>query len=522
MFYLVMLLALFCATGCRTEPGNNLEQLQESSQVVRIPITDEPSSLDPRLARDVSSATLLHMLYEGLMRADYDGKIIPAVAQHVSVSEDHKTYTFTLRKTTWSNGDPLTASHFADTWKSMLDPKFPAPNAYQFFVIKGAKAAKQGQSSLDAVGIEARGDETLVVELEEPTPYFLELVSTHFFYPVHPKSASDAPIGNGPFQLQQWAHHDALTFVKNPRFWDSPEVHLQKIIVSVLDERTALTLFENRELSWAGSPMGTLPQDAIATLKHRRQLHVLQAAGTHWCRFNTEKTPFLNVDMRRAFALALDRKALVEHVTQGNQQPAMAIIPPSFGLATKAFFEDHDSPKAWEAFQKSLEELKVSKDDLPEITLSYIAGDRAHKVAQAIQQQWAKGLGITVRLQSDESKVFLDKVKKGDYHIALGSWYADIRDPVNFLDIFKSKQNVTNLTRWEKPDYTELLAQSARQTDPKKRLEILNSAEALLMREMPVAPLYFGAFNYVKSERLVGVYFSNLGTLDFTYAFYEE
>lgn len=522
MFYYLSLLILFFVTGCRPEPSNNLEHLEESRQVVRIAITDEPSSLDPRLARDVPTATLLHMLYEGLMRTDYDGKIIPAVAQHISLSQDQKTYTFKLRKSAWSNGDPVTASHFADSWKSLLDPKFPAPNAYQFFIIKGAKGAKQGEVPLSDVGITALDAETLVVELESPTPYFLQLISTHFFYPVHPKSANDALIGNGPYQLQQWAHHDALTFVKNPHFWDAAEVHLQKIVVNILDERTALTLFENRELSWAGSPMGTLPQDAIATLKHRHQLHVLQAAGTHWCRFNTAKSPFQNIEMRRAFALSLDRKSLVEHVTQGNQQPAMAIIPPAFGLPQKAFFEDHDSPKAWEAFQKGLEELKLSKDDLPEITLSYIAGDRPHKVAQAIQQQWAKGLGVTVRLQSDESKVFLDKVKKGDYYIALGSWYADFRDPINFLDIFRTKQNTTNLTNWENPQYSELLAQSARESDPQKRLKILNSAEALLIHEMPVAPLYFGAFNYVKSERLVGVYFSDLGTLDFTYAFYEE
>ncbi|MCE5316739.1 MAG: hypothetical protein LLG04_05170, partial [Parachlamydia sp.] len=110
----------------------------------------------------------------------------------------------------------------------------------------------------------------------------------------------------------------------------------------------------------------------------------------------------------------------------------------------------------------------------------------------------------------------------GDYQIALGGWYADIRDPINFLDIFKSKSNATNLTQWENPQYAEMLTQSTNETDPKKRLEILNSAEALLMREMPIAPLYFGAFNYVKSERLIGVYFSDLGTLDFTYAFYEE
>lgn len=520
MHYILYIILILSCLGCK---GNQKgDESAHSHQVVHLAISDDPSSLDPRIARNLTSATLLHMLYEGLMRADYDGKIVPGIASSVTLSPDQKVYTFHLRKSVWSNGEPLTASHFEKTWKSLLDPNFPAPNAYQFYVIKGAKEAKLGQTSLDKVGVSAPDDETLVVELEAPTPYFLELVSTHFFYPVHPQSKESALIGNGPFKLQQWAHRDKLTFVKNHLFWDASEVHLVKINASILDEHTALALYENRELNWAGSPMDTIPQDAVATLKKRHQLRILPAAGVHWCRFNTGKSPFNSVHMRRALSLAIDRKALVTHVTQGNQQAALAIVPPEFGLARKKFFEDHDSPAAWESFQKGLDELNLSKDDLPEIVLSYASSDRNHKIAQAIQQQWVKGLGITVRLQSDETKVFLDHVKQGEYQIALGAWYADFRDPINFLELFRSKDNATNLTQWEDPKYTELLARSSTETDRKKRFELLNQAQELLMEEMPVAPLFFGAFNYVKSDRLVGVYFSDLGTLDFTYAFNEE
>jgi oligopeptide transport system substrate-binding protein len=523
MYYRLILLFLFALlVGCQNQNSRSLEQIEESRQVVRISIDKDPSSLDPRASRDLPTATLLHMLYEGLMRADYDGNIIPALAREFTLSKDHKTYTFKLRPSRWSNGDPLTAHHFVETWRSLLDPQFPAPNAYQFYMIKGAKEAKLGKIPLAEVAIKALDDETLVVELEEPTPYFLELVAAHFFYPVHPQSKSDALISNGPFKLQQWARQDALTFVKNNQFWDASEVRLQKIVVNVLDEKTALALFENRELSWAGSPMSTLPQDAIDPLKHRRRLHILPAAGTHWCRYNTLKSPFQNKEMRRAFALALDRHAIVTHVTQGNQQPAMAIVPPAMGLPHKAYFEDHDSPRAWQSFQQALEELKLSKDDLPEIVLHYASSDRNQKVAQAIQQQWVKGLGITVRLQSEESQVFLDRLKRGDYQMGLGGWYADVRDPVNFLDLFRSKSNATNQTNWEQPRFIELLAQAANEMDKQKRFDLLDQAQAFLMGEMPVAPLYFGSFNYVKSERLIGVYFSDLGILDFTYAFLEE
>jgi oligopeptide transport system substrate-binding protein len=523
MLHSIFALILLLLTGCRSsESYKSLEQLESSNQSVQIALTNEPSTLDPRLARDLGSATLLHMLYEGLMRIDYDGKIIPGLAKEVQVSPDHKTYTFKLRPSVWSNGDALTAHTFVETWRSLLDPHFPAPNAYQFYLIKGAKEAKLGQLPLDEIGIQAIDNETLTVELETATPYFLQLLATHFFFPVHPHSKGEAPIGNGPFMLKSWQPNSSLSFIKNEQFWDAPEVHLRFIKINILDEHTALTLFENRELSWVGSPMGTIPQDAVATLQHRRQLHILPAAGTHWLRYNTAKAPFQNVQMRRALALAIDRKALVTHVTQGNQRPALAIVPPSFGLSPHAFFEDHNSPMAWEAFQKGLDALNISKDELAPIVLSFPVNDRNQKLAQALQQQWSKGLGIQVTLLGEETKVFLDRVKRGDYQIALGSWYADVHDPANFLDLFKSKNNPTNLTQWEDPQYSSLLEESANEQDLHKRLVLLGQAEELLMQEMPIAPLFFGAFNYVKKPNLVGVHFSDLGTLDFTYAFNEE
>lgn len=521
-FSFLFLALLMAATGCKLNHSDVKDGFADSDQVLRIACTEDPQSHDPRLARDLPSVTVLHMLYEGLMRIDSHGKPEKALAEDITQTTDTKTYTFKLRRSQWSNGDPVTAQNFVDTWKSILDPNFPAPNAYQFFVIKNAKNAKEGKVPLDQVGIKALDSQTLEIELESPTPYFLDLVSTHFYYPVHPKSTLENLITNGPFQLQVWKRNNRLSFIKNPKYWDANEVHLGGVVLVVLDDHTALRMFENTELDWAGSPMGTLPQDSIKSLKHQHKLMITPAAGTHWFRFNTEKTPFNNLKMRKAFTLSINRSNIVEFVTQGNQKPAEAIVPPSFGLKKHSFFEDNAVPTAWYAFQEALEEMKISKDDLPEISLSYANSDRNHKVAQAIQQQWKAALSLDVKLESLEGKVFSDRLAKKEYQIANGSWYADIRDPINFLDVFKHKSNPTNNTQWESAKFIELLDKSNNELNAANRFDLLGEAQAVLMSELPVAPLFFGSFNYVKDEELLGVYFSDLGYLDFKHAFFSQ
>lgn len=511
-------LGLMLLTCCQS----NQKHRDADEQTVHISMTSDPQSLDPRLERALDTTTILHALYEGLMRCNMQGEPIPALAEKIDLSPDHTTYTFTLKKSAWSNGDPLTAHDFVATWRQILQPDFPAPNAYQFYVIKGAKAAKEGKIPVEEVSIQAPNPLTLVVELETPTPYFLELLTSHFFYPVHPKFSANEVITNGPFKLDSWTKHSELTLVKNPRYWDAREVRLHKLVFMPLDEHTALRMYQNGELEWAGSPMGSIPQDSTATLKHRKELRITPGAGTHWFRVNTSQSPFQSAKMRKAFAYAIDRKALVEHVLLGGQKPAMAIVPPSFHLHPSTFFHDNDTPAAWYLFQEALEDLHMSKDNIPAITLCYSNTSRNHKVAQAIQQQWKKALNIEVKLENCEAQIFYDRIGRQDYQVAFGSWFADFHDPINFLEIFKSKDNKTNNTFWENPEYTQLLDKSATEFLHDKRKEILSKAEAILMQEMPVIPICFSSFNYVKSDNLLGVYFSDLGYLDFKFAFYEN
>ena len=281
---------------------------------------------------------------------------------------------------------------------------------------------------------------------------------------------------------------------------------------------SALQLFKAGELDWAGSPLSTLPQDAVATLKQQNNLLISNGAGTHWFRLNTSKPPFNNLKMRRAFALALNRKDIIEHITQGNQQPAIGVTPPSFGLKQQKHYSDNDISNAQALFNEALKEEKLAKAELPAIFISYASNDRNHKIAQAVQQQWNAAFGIAIVLNGNEPQMQMDKVKTGNYQIAMGSWYADIQDPINFLEIFKSKENPTNQTFWENEVYTSLLSQSSLELDSDKRKEILSDAETILAEEMPVIPIFHSAYNYLKSDDVENVYFSPLGYLDFKLA----
>ncbi len=268
--------------------------------------------------------------------------------------------------------------------------------------------------------------------------------------------------------------------------------------------------------------MSEIPQDAIVKLRDNHMLHFAPAAGTHWFRFNTQKDPFTNKKMRQALALAINRKEIVEHITKGGQKSAIGIVPPILGLNGSDLYQDNDLNEAWALFEDALVEMKLDKESLPPIALCYKAGDRSHKIAQAVQQQWKKAFNIDVKLESCENKHYFERIASQDFSISSGSWYADYLDPINFLEIFKYKNNAANNTHWENEDYIELLNSSSKEADRNKRFALLDSAEQLLMGEMPIAPLFFGEFNYAKRHALTEVYISPLGYLDFKHAHFNE
>lgn len=520
-------------TGTKTEGG---KKETDVPQEMRVNVNSEPFSLNPGLASDATSGGVLNQTFEGLTRIDKSGKPQPAMAETITPSEDLKTYTFKLRDAQWTNGDPVTAQDFVYAWKWALDPKNESQYAYQLYYIKGAQAANDPEvgGSLDEVGVKAIDDKTLEVTLENPTPYFLELTAFYTYFPVNHKVAEKNPkwyteagadyVSNGPFKMTEWSHQDKIVIEKNDTYWDKDTVKLTKVEMYMInDPNTELSMFDNGELDWAGSPFGTLPTDAIGQLKDSGDLTIKPIAGTYWYKFQTEKPPLNNKNIRKALSYAINRKAIVENITQGGQIPAMAAVPPSMIKENeKGYFQDNDVEKAKEFLKKGMEELGY-KDvkDIPAISLSYNTSEAHQKIAQAIQDMWKKELGVEVTLDNAEWAVYIDKLHKGDYMVGRMGWLGDFNDPINFLELFREKDGGNNNTFWENAEFKKLLQDSAAESDAAKRLDMLKKAEEIFIDEMPVAPIYFYTNVWVSKENLKDVVVSGLGDVQLKWAHFE-
>lgn len=519
-----------CGGGNQAAPennqGSNAEAPATGPKVLKLNLHSEPPTADPGIAEDSTSGTIIRATFEGLTRTGEDGKVHEAAAESYEVSEDGTKYTFKLREAKWSNGDPVTAGDFEFAWKRALDPKTASNYAYQLYYIKNGEAFNKGEAKMEDVGVKALDDKTLEVTLQNPTPFFTELTAFYTYYPVNKKVveanekwAGEAAthVGNGPFKLTAWEHKNKLVLEKNDNYWDKDKVKVDKIEFSMVeDENTELSMFDNGELDWAGAPTSALPTDAIPALRDSGKMKTQPTAGTYWYKFNTEKAPFNNAKIRKAFAYSIDRQGLIDNVLQAGQLPGTGAVPPSMALNKDGYFKDNDIETAKKLLEEGMKEEGLTS--LPPVTLSYNTSEGHKKIAEAIQDQWKKNLGVEVKLENKEWKVYIEDLHQGNYQIGRMGWLGDFNDPINFLELYKDKKGGNNDTNWENPKYKELLNQSALEQDPAKRSAILAEAEQILMDEMPIMPIYFYTQSWVQNEKVTGVIVDGLGNVDYKYA----
>jgi oligopeptide transport system substrate-binding protein len=511
-------LLLFLGAGCQSERGHTL----------KVNLGGEPQTLDPRMVKDLQSQTVAQMCFDGLTRIDPHDLPQLAVAEKIEVSSDGKVYTFYLRDSRWSNGETVTADDFAYAWKKSLNPSFPSDRAFQLYPIKNAEAAKKGMVAVDEIGIKVLDAKTLQVELERPTPYFLELTALPVYFPIHQKTdevnshwAQDAStyICNGPFVPKEWRHSDCFEVIKNSQYWDVAHVKLEGIQLVMVSEATEFKMYEKKELDWAGSPLSVLPLDALSQLRQRKEFHSKPFLATYFFNTNVTKAPFNHPLVRKAFGLAINRQEIIDHILQGKQIPATGLVPTAMGLQEAPYFKDGDVEMAKRCFNQALEEQGLSLSDLPRIVLLYITSERNNLIAQAVQAQWNSILGVDVKIEPMERKTFYDRLSKKDFQIAIGSWTADFNDPLNFLEIFKNKSVGSNHTSWENPRYEALLDQALSLSDVKERQRVLQESESILINEMAIIPLFHYTMLYLESEKVKDVAISKVGGIDFKWAF---
>lgn len=518
--------------GAEAPKGN--DELAPAVSELRINIHSEPPALHPGLASDNVSGGVLNQIFDGLTRISQSGTPELAIAEKLDISDDQRVYTFTLRDALWSNGDPVTAHDFEYAWKWVLDPANESKYAYQLYYIEGAEEANSS-GSLDGVGIKALNDKTLEVTLVHPTPYFLELTSFYTYLPINSKIAAGQPkwaedagddyTSNGPFIMTEWQHSSKIVLKKNDTYWDKDTVKLDQITMTMVgDESTALAMYENHELDWAGKPLDALPTDTLTALRQSGALNAQASAGTYFYTLNINEPPLNNTNLRKALAYAIDRQSLIDNVSQGGELPAMAFVPPTiFDDNTTGYFSDHAVDQAQQYLEQALQELGYkSAAEIPTLTLSYNTSEGHQKIAQAIQDMWINNLGVNVTLENIEWKVYIEKLQARDYQVGRLGWLADFNDAVNFLEVLRDKDGGNNNTGWENAEYKQLLQQSATEKDAAKRRQLLKNAEQILMDEMPIIPIYFYSNTWMKKDYVHDVYIDGLSNIHFKWAYIKQ
>lgn len=512
-------LMIAVASCTPAEKANNQYKSTPSSHVLRINFQDgEVSSVHPHIGIDFRVRSLQTALYEGLTRINPEGIPEAAAAEKIEISPSYTVYTFHLRPTRWSNGKEVTAYHFESAWKQALSPNSACARADLLYVIKNGEQAKKGEVSIDEIGVHALGTKTLRVELERPIPYFLELVANPLFSPLYTLE-DEQSVFNGPFIISARAHNQFLHLAANPYYWDGEQVRLDKIDISfITDSSTALALFEKGELDWIGSPFSDIPFEALPSFEKEGRLMQKDVARVFWIYCNTEIHPFQSATIRKALSLALNRKAIAQHVLQG-QTPALSPLPASLSLLEDQHLPLQGDPeKARALLKQGLEELNLTLETFPPIVLSHshISGQR--QLAEAIQSFWTKELGIQVHVVGSEWNVFFGDLSRGQYQLGGCIKSAFFKDPIYHLELLKDKQHVYNVARWENPLYRQLLDQAVVTGEAVIRKGLLKQAEAILMDEMPVIPVYSDRYQYVLRPEVTGILIHDIGHVDFKWA----
>jgi oligopeptide transport system substrate-binding protein len=458
----------------------------------------EPPTLDPSLSEDTTSMNIELALFEGLLVYDPKTNLgAPGVAESWTVSPDAMTWTFKIRKDAkWSDGTPITAQTVVDSWLRTLDPATASPYAWLMgMVVAGADAYNTGSGPREGVKIRALDDYTFQVDLVGPLPYVDSMLPHSIFaiLPLHTIQKYGADwtlpgnlVSNGPYVLKEWKPQDHVTVEKNPNYWDAKSVKIDKIVyIASDDNNTRLNMYLAGEADWVN---GGLPLDQIDALKPRADYHVNPSLGTYHFEFNlVTPSPLLDVRVRKALAMSIDKQTLVDKVTRGGQLPADAEVPPMPGYTNAK-----GNPYNVEQAKKLLADAGFAGGQgFPRLTILYNTSEGHKKIAEYVQQQWAQNLGITVEIENVEWKTALARGAQQDFQVLRMGWIGDYQDPNTFLELFITDGG-QNYGKYSNPKFDALIKQAARMKPGADRYKVLQQAEDILVtQDQAIIPIYF-------------------------------
>ena len=532
-----------------TAPQNSETANNESSGAFEISmsIASEPKTIDPALNSAVDGAIMINHMFEGLMRWEdsgsetagsdgtcNDAKLGYGQAESYDkvVNEDGTvTYTFHLRDgIKWSDGKDVTAQDFVYSWQRLVTPATAADYSYMIDSVVNANAIMNGEMEPSELGVSAPDDKTFVVTITSDLPYFTEICAFPATFPVREDVVSNPEwtytpetyISNGAYKMTVRETNSQIVMEPNEYYYNVDKLGPQKITFKLMDDNNAqLNGFKTGELDF----IQTVPVDEVAGLLSSGEMKVVDYLGTYYVCYQTQKAPFDDWRVRKAFTLAVDRNYIVTEITQTGQVEAGAYVPA--GVYDAAGVEgddfrtvggDYYDPTA-DSYEANCEEARAllaeagypNGEGFPVVEYLYNTDDNHKAIAEALQNMWQTELGVTVTLTNQEWGTFLQTRKDGDYSIARNGWIADYNDPMTFLDMWLTGGG-NNDAQYSNPDYDAKIQEAKATSDVATRMQLMHEAEDILLeQDWVVNPLYFYTQSYMLADGIEGMYYCPLG-----------
>ncbi len=509
------LVALALLAGC----GQRETQVQQATRegIMLVGNGAEPQDLDPQVITGIPERNVVATLFEGLTRTDPETlEPRPGVAERWDVSADGLTYTFHLRADAkWSDGTPLTARDFYESFRRQITPTLASDNADQMYDVVNAEAYHKGQiSDFAQVGFRVIDDRTLEVKLLHPAGYLLKTMASRSWFPVplHVIKQHGDPyrqgsrwtrpgnlVGNGPFVLSEWEPNRHVAVSKSPTYWNRDTVKLNGVRFIPIES------FTSEEAAFrAGQLHKTervpLTKIAVYQAEEPEKIHIHPFSGVYYFNFNVKRAPFTDKRVRQALAMAVDRESIIRNITKGGEIPAYHFTPEGIdGYVSRARTKTNFD----EARRLLAEAGYPGGKGLEPIRLLYNTAENHRMIAEALQQTWRNELGIELVLENQEWKVYLDTVDNGDYVMSRQGLIMEPYDPSQFLKVFTSDGGF-NRTGWGNDEYDRLYKEVIKTVDRDARLELMQRMEAILTDEMPILPVYYYTNQYLMDPSVKG------------------
>ena len=504
------LLALLAAHGCDSSSSPTLGKVTKSEdQILRRGIGGEPATLDPGEAADTFSFEVIRDLYEGLATELPDGTVVPGVASSWTVNASGTRYTFQLRTDArWSNGRPVRAQDFVAAWRRVVDPKRASPVADTLRPVAGAAEIILGRLPPSSLGVTAARDDLLVVDLDRPAPYFPQLLTHSATFPVYSEETAKSHnpniwVSNGPYVLSNWTPGSNLKLRQNISYWDRSKVGIPRVeYIPIPDENAEYRQYRAGQLDITQS----IPTSALESVRteHPNELFVAPFLATAYYALNLHSPYFAtNLNLRKALALAIDRKALEATILPFGQRPAYGFVPPGTWNYDPQSWEWNNLPDSERINEaRRLYTIAGFSTQKPmRLRLLLNSNNSIKQVAVAIASMWKQILGIDTELIDEEYRVFLNSRRDPSrWEVARLGWTADYNDAANFLDTLRS-HSANNDARYERREFDDLLDRAASTVDASDRRHLLQEAERLMLSDYPILPIY-----YFSSKRLIKPY----------------